>query len=82
MPDRELTKEETQKFLHEHVSGKVFRGLKLLREENTKPSLHDLCILELEASVDGMKHFIIQQGRELKILKDRIKLLEVKKKGD
>lgn len=72
MPDRELTEEETRKFVLEHISGDVFHALEAFQKEKTKPTLHDLCILELQAAVEGMKHFVIEQGRELNTLKERL----------
>ena len=76
MPDRELTEEETKKFVREHVSGDVFHALEAFMKEKSKPTLHDLCILELTASVEGMKAILIQQGRNILALKERIKTLE------
>ncbi len=80
MPDRELTEEETRKFVQEHVTGNIFDALELFKEEKTKPSLHDLCLLELEAKIEGMKRIVIQQGREINILKERLKVLGEKQK--
>ena len=80
MPDRELTEEETRKFVQEHLSGDIFHALEAFQKEKTKPTLHDLCILELQAAIDGMKHFIIKQGREMKSLKKRLKALEAEKR--
>lgn len=73
MPDRELTEQETRKFVQEHVSGDIFHALETFSKEKTKPSLHDLCLIELQATVEGIKHFLIQQGREIKALKERQK---------
>ena len=79
MPDRELTEEEIRKFVQEHISGDVFHALEAFQKEKTKPSLHDLCILELVASHEGQKCFIISQGQEINALKERVKALEEKK---
>ena len=70
MPDRELTEEETKRFVQEHISGDVFHALEAFYKEKTKPTLHDLCILELSAAVKGIKIILIQQGREIKALKE------------
>jgi len=72
MPDRELTEEETKKFVHEHVSGDIFHALEVFGKEKTKPTLHDLCLIEMEAAVEGMKHVVIQYGREVKALREEL----------
>lgn len=79
MPDRELTEEETRKLVEEHISGDIFHALEAFGKEKSKPTLHDLCILELVAAVDGMKHFLIQQGREINNLKEHMKTLAGKR---
>jgi len=80
MPDRELTEEETRKLVGERIKGKVsFRALKTFLEERTKPTLHDLCIHELHAIVEAEKNVIIQQGRDIEALKERLKALEGEK---
>jgi len=72
MPDRELTEEETKKFVHEHVSGDIFHALEVFGKEKTKPTLHDLCLIELEAAVEGMKHVMIEYGHEVKALREEL----------
>lgn len=80
MPDRELTKEELQKFVNEAAEGEIgFNALKAFMEEKTKPTLHDLCITELYATAEGMRRIIIQQGRDIEALKERLKALEGEK---
>ncbi|MDH5635309.1 MAG: hypothetical protein OEY47_01400 [Candidatus Bathyarchaeota archaeon] len=76
MPDRELREEELRKFVEEHISGDIFHALEAFQKEKTKPTLHDLCILELVASSDAHREFIIQQGRTLNALKVRVEQLE------
>ena len=76
MPDRELTEEETRKFVTEHVSGAIFHALEAFGKEKGKPTLHDLCILELQAHADSQRHFIIQQGRDIKALKEQVRQLQ------
>lgn len=71
MPDRELTEEETRKFIEEHDSGELLKALEIIKKEKIKPTLHDLCIIELSASLDGMRQIIIQQGREIERLKKK-----------
>lgn len=75
MPDRPLTEEETRKFIQEHV-GDIFKGLKAFQEEKTKPTLHDLCIIELNAKAEGLKRIVIEQGREIIALKEYLAWLE------
>lgn len=75
MTDRELTDEETDKFVHER-RGHVFSAIQRFKEEKGKPSLHDLCILELIAITEGQKRILIEQGRELKRIKAKIKYCE------
>lgn len=80
MPDRELTKEELQKFVNEAAEGEVgFYALKTFMEENTKPTLHDLCVIELYARTEGQTRIIIQQGAEINVLKEQVKALEERK---
>lgn len=69
MPDRELTPKELKEFIEEHETENIFNALDVFQGEKTKPSLHDLCILELQAKTDGLQLIIIQMGRELKLLK-------------
>ncbi len=81
MPDRELTEEETRKFVREHTTGELFHALDVVfLEEKTKPSLYDLCILELHAAVKGLRQILIGQGREINVLKERLKVLEGEKR--
>ena len=80
MPDRELTEEETRKLVQEHTSGAIFHALETFQKENTKPTLHDLCILELAAVAAATRKILIQQGRTLKALKLRVESLETGKK--
>jgi len=78
-PDRELTKEEIQKFVNEAAEGEIgFHALRTFMEEKTKPTLHDLCIDELYAVSEGMRRIIISQGRNIEALKERLKMLEEK----
>jgi len=80
-PDRELAKEEIQRFLKEASEGKLlYKALDAFMEERTKPTLHDLCINELYAIAEGEKELIIEQGREINNLKERLKTLEEKAK--
>jgi rRNA-processing protein FCF1 len=78
MTDRELTEQETKAFLSEFGKGRLnFNALETILNEKTKPSLHDLCINELYAIVKGQKLIIIQLGRDIYALRERIKILEV-----
>jgi hypothetical protein len=80
MPDRELTEEETKKLYYERHRGQLsFKALEAFLEERTKPTLHDLCIHELHAIVEAEKEAIIQQGRNIEALKERLKALEERK---
>ena len=80
MPNRELTKEEVQKFVNEAAEGEIgFHALRTFMEEKTKPTLHDLCITELYSVAEGMRRIIIQQGRDIVALKERLKALEERK---
>ena len=73
-PDRELTEEEIRRFVNEASEGKLgFEALVAFLEEKTKPTLHDLCISELYAVAEAMRQIIIQQGREVEVLKERLK---------
>jgi hypothetical protein len=77
MPDRELTQEELQKLVNEAAEGEIgFHALRTFMEEKTKPTLHDLCISELYAREEGQTRIIIQQGRAIEVLKERLKALE------
>jgi rRNA-processing protein FCF1 len=74
MPDRELTEEEATQFVREHISGDIFHALEAFKKEKTKPTLHDICIIELQALMEGQTQIIIQLGHELNILKERLKI--------
>ena len=77
MPDRRLKQEEMAKFLEERRTGKLgFSGLEAFLEEKTEPSLHDLCLHELHGIAEALKQTIIQQGRDINTLKEKIKTLE------
>lgn len=79
-PDRKLTHDELYKFLQEAKEGKLsFVALLALLEEKTEPSLHDLCLHELHGIAEALKEGIIQQGRDIETLKDKIKVLEKKR---
>ena len=67
MPDRELTDEETKQLVRER-KGNIFSGLKVFHDEKNKPSLHDLCILELEAKLEAILETVIKQGIKIKAL--------------
>ena len=68
-----MTKEELQKFVNEATKGEIgFKALETFMKEKTKPTLHDLCITELYALAEGMRRIIIQQGRDIKALKERM----------
>lgn len=69
MPDRELTEEETRKFVEEHLSGDIFHALETFSKEKTKPTLHDLCLIELQAGLEAQKIITIEQAREINKLK-------------
>jgi hypothetical protein len=74
MPDRELTKEELQKLINEAAEGEIgLHALEVFRKEKTKPTLHDLCIIELYARLEGQTRIIIQLGRDLELLKEKLK---------
>jgi hypothetical protein len=76
MPDRELTREETLKFIKEGTEGKLgFNALLAFSRENTRPTLHDLCIIELTAIAEGQKQIIIEQGRAIEALKAEYKAI-------
>jgi hypothetical protein len=80
MPDRELTKEELQKLINEAAEGKIgLHALEVFMEEKTKPTLHDLCISELYARLEVQTRIIIQWGRDIEALKERLKKLEGEK---
>jgi len=72
MPDRNLTDEELFKFLNEKKLGKIFKALKVFEEENTQPTLHDLCIIELDARTAAMTEVLIEQGRKIDALKEEL----------
>jgi hypothetical protein len=79
MPDRELTKEELAKFVREATEKKLcFNALDTFMKETTKPTLHDLCITELNAKIEGQTEIIIEQGVAIETLKLRLKALEEK----
>jgi len=81
MPDRELTKIELNELTQEHnVEKVVFKALEVFAQENTQPSLHDLCIVELGAKLDGTAEILIQQGRKINALTESVKLL-LKERG-
>lgn len=69
MPDRRLTQAEMRKFIEEHKTGDIFNALRVFNEEKSPPSLHDLCLIELSAMVDGQTKIIIEQGRQIRALK-------------
>lgn len=72
MPDRDLTETEIRKFVQEHITADVFHALEAFAKESTKPTLHDLCILELSAVAEGRKMILIEQGRKIKNLKEEV----------
>jgi len=73
MPDRELTKEELQKLINEAAEGQIgFKALETFMNEKTKPTLHDLCINELYAIMEGQTRIIIQQGRKINALTQKV----------
>lgn len=72
MPDRKLTSDELLKFIQEHKTGELFRALEVFMEENTEPSLHDLCISELKATTDALKKILISQGKEIRLLRKKL----------
>jgi len=76
MPDRRLNEEEMEKFLEEKKTRKLRIALDALLEESTEPSLHDLCLLELDAIAQVHRELIIQQERDINELKEKIKALE------
>lgn len=69
-PDRELTDEETKQLVKERATGTPFSGLEAHAREKTKPTLYDLCILELWAAVQGMEEILVKQGREIRALRN------------
>ena len=79
MPDRELSQKETRKLKEERRGKLSILALQVLLEENTKPTLHDLCILELYGMVECYKAHIVRQGEEINALKERLKTLEERK---
>ncbi|MBA7595154.1 hypothetical protein ES703_02113 [subsurface metagenome] len=70
MPDRELTAEETKQLVYEKVDD-IFEALKVFKEEKSKPSLHDLCLLELGAKLEAVIATLIKQGRKIKALEGK-----------
>lgn len=77
MPDRELTREELQKFINEAAEGEIgFKALDTFRKEKTKPTLHDLCIEELYAVAEAQRRIIINQGMQINALKQFLKVEE------
>ena len=77
MPDRDLATEELQKFINEAAEGEIgVNALQTFNTEKTKPTLHDLCIIELYAMVKAQTQIIIQNSSEIWLLKERIKALE------
>lgn len=80
MPDRELTAEELKKFVMEHCATReMFHALLVFKEEKSKPSLHDLCISELDAKCEALTRIVIAQGRDLLQIRTRLSLLENQK---
>jgi len=76
-PDRSLTVVELARFITEGEEGKVkFNALETHMEENTQPSLHDLCINELIAIVHGQRKILIHQGKRINLLEKRLSELE------
>jgi hypothetical protein len=77
MPDRELTTEETQRLIEETEKGELrIEALRILSEEKTKQTLHDLCLHELSGKIEALKQFVILYGVEINILKKRLEQLE------
>ena len=73
-PDRELTKEELQKLINEAAEGEIgLHALEVFMKEKTKPTLHDLCIGELYARLEGQTRIIIQLGRDLELFREELK---------
>jgi len=73
MPDRDLTEVELKKLVSERGLRKVgFHALEVFKQEDSKPSLHDLCIIELSARIEGTAEILIQQGRQIKWLKEEM----------
>lgn len=62
MPDRKLTDIELDKCAKEHRTGELFSALDTFHNEERKPSLHDLVLIELDAKIDAQKEIIINQG--------------------
>lgn len=65
MPDRELTNKETKGFIRH-----TFLAIPVILDNNKKPTLHDLAIIELAARLDTLKEHIIDIEV---VLKDAIK---------
>lgn len=78
MPDRKLTDIELDKCAKEHQTGKLFSALDAFHNEERKPSLYDLVLIELDAKIDAQKKIIINQGV---IIKAILKHLELKEKS-
>lgn len=72
MPDRELTDEEFVALKNEYELVRKNQGnltldaLNILRRQETKPSLHDLCLMELSGDVKAMFLGLEILRRELK----------------
>lgn len=77
MPDRRLTLEEMRQFLRESSDRKLgFKALEAFGRENREPTLHDLCISELNAKAEALKDLLIEQGRQINALKRFLKVEE------
>ena len=75
MPDREMTPLETKHFITETRSGKAFDALHIVYNANEKPSIHDLCILELMSALEAQKRIVVNQGVDIKALQDAVDML-------
>jgi hypothetical protein len=78
MPDRKLKIEELVKLTTEGKAGRVkLDACKLFLQEGSEPSLHDMVLGELIAKTEALANLLIDQGRELRRLKEETKKREV-----
>ena len=60
----------------EETPASIFNAIDVFREQKTKPSLYDLVLVELIAIADGHRKLTIQQGRELILIKAKLREFE------
>jgi hypothetical protein len=70
--DRQLTDQELNDFIQNKC---IF--VDELTEVNEKPTLYDIYFIELTAKLEGQTRFIIEQGKKLAALEQKMKALEL-----